>query len=139
MTSTLSDRPGVGASAERLQRAAGDLLERSGTHAAVQELPTTLEHLQEVLDRLATSLVRMAEAVAERPEPPGATAGRGGLPPDARALVWHLHDVATHVRASSTACDGARQWADELTAGAWGDEGRRVPPRIAVRTPSLRA
>jgi hypothetical protein len=117
MSPTPPERPDVAACARRLHLAAGELLEAAGAADAVPELPTTIAHLEVALDWLATSLVRMSQAVGDWSAWPSSDTDYRDLPSEARALRWHLHDVAAHLRASSNACPAALWWAREVVAG----------------------
>ncbi len=146
MTPITPTRPDMVASAHRLDLAAAELLELAGMPEAVAELPETLDHLETALDRIATSLVKMSQSVAEWSGRGGAITDYNALPPAARALRWHLHDVAARVGASSNACPGARQWAGDLLADpaavrdrevaiAWGADRRSLHPQTDFAAP----
>ncbi len=61
-------------------------------------------------------MVKTAEAVEDWA---GETASdTDGLPPDARALRWHLYHIATRIRGAQEACPDARRWARELVSPA---------------------
>jgi hypothetical protein len=146
MSSTLHDRPDVAARADRLRLAADELHEYAGSSDAVSDLPTTIAHVEEVLDLLAASMVRMSHAVANWSGRAGEVADFTALSPEARALRWHLHHVAAHVRSSSNACTATRQWARDLLAdegagrrdpgGRWGGDERSVQPRADFSAPT---
>lgn len=101
--------------AYELQQAAANL--RSGVRGtdAVQALPMTLAHVDRALGELATSMLVLAQAVGESVNPAD-TVLDDALSPEARALRWHLHEVASRLRASQRACPSARLWADDLLA-----------------------
>jgi hypothetical protein len=110
MIPTLRSRTTVADSAHALQRAAGELQQRASGEETVPALPAALAHLEEALDRLSTSMVKTAEAVED-------WAGDDeGVPPDARALRWHLFHIATRLRGAQEACPDARRWAREVVA-----------------------
>ena len=102
----------IAESAHELQRAAGALQQRASSRDTVPALPSALAHLEEALDRLATSMVKTAQTVEEWA---GAAADadldRDALSPDARALRWHLFHLAARLRGAQDACPDARRWA----------------------------
>jgi hypothetical protein len=103
-------------SAHQLQRAAGALQQRASNHDAVPSLPSALAHLEEALDRLATSMVKTAQAVEEWVGATEVDLDRDTLSPDARALRWHLFHVGARLRGAQDACPDARRWARTLLA-----------------------
>ena len=76
----------------------------------------TLAHVEESLDRLAVAMGRMASAVAEWCGERGAIVEESVLPPEARALRWHLQAAADTLRESEVACTTSREWARRLLA-----------------------
>jgi hypothetical protein len=118
--------PDIADSAHELQRAAGALQECAGTDGALLALPTALAHLEEALDRLATSMLKTAQAVEESPGQAVTGRGEDALSPSARALRWHLSHLATRLRGAESACPDTRHWARRwLPEQA---EEHRVPP-----------
>jgi uncharacterized protein YukE len=101
-------------SAHQLQRAAGAVQQRASGQDTVPALPSALAHLEEALDRLATSLVKTAQRVEEWDGGADADLDRDTLSPDARALRWHLFHIAARLRGAEAACPDARRWACEL-------------------------
>ena len=100
----------IAGSAYQLQRAAGRMQQRASGPETVPALPTTLSHLEEALDRLATGTVKLAQAVEDwspESEP---------LPPEARALRWHLFHLASRLRGAQEACPSTRRWAREMVS-----------------------
>jgi hypothetical protein len=146
MSSTLHDRPDVTACAHRLRLAADELHEYSGSSEVVPDLPTTIAHVEEALDLIAASVVRMSQAVADWSGRVVEVADFTALSPEARALRWHLHHVAAHLRSSSNACAVTRHCARDLladdgaaprdSAGAWGEDERRLQPRADFDAPT---
>lgn len=108
----------VPATANRLQRAAGELHERAGSPYAVASLPVTLAHVEEALDHLATSMRLMAHAAADWCGEDGATVDEDTLQPDARALLWHLRAVADMLGESQDCCLAAIAWSRRLLGNA---------------------
>jgi hypothetical protein len=104
----------VPATANRLQRTAGELRQQAGSPDAVPSLPVTLTHLDDALDQLAASMRQMAEAAAEWCGEDGATASEDRLKPEARALLWHLRLVADTLSESRDACNATREWAERM-------------------------
>jgi hypothetical protein len=97
---------------------------------AVRTLPMTLAYVDECIDELAASMLVLAQAVGEYAHPPDTDLDDDVLSPEARALRWHLHEVASRLRASQRACPSARLWANDLLATrpaegrAWSDAVR---------------
>jgi len=104
----------VPATANRLQRAAGELRQQASSPGAVPRLPVTLSHLDEALDQLAASMRLMAEATAEWCGEDGASVSEDRLEPEARALLWHLRLVAYTLIESRDACNATREWAERM-------------------------
>jgi hypothetical protein len=106
----------VPATANRLERAAGELRERAGSRCAVPSLPVTLDHVEDALDQLAASMRLMAEAAVEWSAQNGETTDEDVLPAETRALAWHLRRVADALTESRDACPAAGEWASRLLA-----------------------
>jgi hypothetical protein len=107
----LSDQPRpLAASAHQLQRAAGTLQTHAADPRAVPTHELTLAHIEEALDRLAVAMEQMANAVADRCGEPGAIVDEKELPPEARALRWHLQSVADKLCDAELACASSRAW-----------------------------
>jgi len=102
----------VPATAARLDRAAGELRERAGSPDAVPRLPVTLAHLEDAFDELAAATRLLAEAAAEWCD--ADAADEGTLPPEARALLWHLRCVANTLTDARDGCLTTRLWAQRL-------------------------
>jgi hypothetical protein len=98
----------IAGSAHQLQRAAGGMQKRASDPEAVPALPVTLSHLEEALERLSTGAVKLAQAVEDWNGEPDA------LPPEARALRWHLFHLASRLRGAQEACPETRRWAREV-------------------------
>jgi hypothetical protein len=130
--SSSNPRYAVPASAHALQRAAGALQTGAGSPQAVESLPATVAHLEEALDRLATGVERMALAVAEWSESGSEILDEDALPPDARALSWHLHTTA---QALSSSRDDRFGLSDE-TASSSRPSGRADAIGLAVLSSS---
>ena len=103
-------------SAHQLQRAAGRLQTHAANPHAVPTHEITLAHVEEALDRLAVAMEQMANAVADWCGEPSAIVEDNALPPEARALRWHLQSVADKLRASEIACAISRDWTRQLLA-----------------------
>jgi len=95
-------------SAYQLQRAAGRLQQLASGPGTVAALPTALAHLEEAVERVATSVVKAAQAVEEDPV-------TAESPAESRALRWHMHHFAARLLGARDACPEARRWARELT------------------------
>jgi hypothetical protein len=132
MLSVPPDNREAARAAYELQRAAANLRRGVRGPDAVQALPMTLAHVDQALGELATTMLVLAEAVDESVNP--ADAGLDdALPPEARALRWHLHNVASRLRASQRACPSARDWANDLLAT------RPAEPRAMGSSPARTA
>ena len=104
----------VPATASRLERAASELRERAGSPAAVPSLPATLAHVEGTLDELAASIRLMAEATAAWSDADAAIVDEATLPPDARALLWHLRAFADTLGEVRDRCPAIRRWARHM-------------------------
>ena len=103
-------------SAHQLQRAAGAVQAHAGNRDAVRTHGIALAHTEEALDRLAVAMGQMASAVAEWCGEGSSIVDETALPPEARALRWHLRSVAESLRASENACTVSRKWTRLLLA-----------------------
>ena len=99
----------VPATAARLERTATELRERAGSPYAVPRLPVTLAHLEAAFDELAATMRLLAEAAAEWCDT--MTLTKATLPPEARALLWHLRSVADTLTDARDGCLITRPWA----------------------------
>ena len=114
-TLELSDRDlALAASAHELQRAAGAVQTQAANPDAVPTHELTLAHVEEAVDRLAVAMEQMANAVADWCGEPSAIVEENALPPEARALRWHLQSVADELRAAEIACASSRDWTRRL-------------------------
>jgi hypothetical protein len=114
-------------SAHELQRAASAFRQRASSRETVPALPSALAHLEESLDRLATSMAKTAQALEEWVGTTDVDLDRDPLPPDARALRWHLFHIAARIRGAQDACPDARRWARTFLA-ADADQYRSLSP-----------
>jgi hypothetical protein len=105
-------------SAHQLEQAAAELQGHAADPGAVPTYGITLAHVEEALDRLAIAMELMTNAVAEWSGEPSAIVQERVLPPEARALRWHLGSVADNLRASADACAVSGDWTRRLFAGA---------------------
>jgi hypothetical protein len=103
-------------SAHELQQAAGTLQSHAARADGVPTYGIALAHVEEAVDRLSVSLDQMAIAVAEWCGGPDAVVEEPALPPEARALRWHLQAAATHLRTAEAACSASRDWTRRLLA-----------------------
>src|SRR5215212_4524465 len=92
----------VPATAARLDRAAAELRERAGAPNAVPTLPVTLSHFEDAFDQLAATMRVLGEAATEWCDTDDAD--EGALPPEARALLWHLRAVADTLTEARDGC-----------------------------------
>jgi hypothetical protein len=104
----------LASSAHELQQAAGTLQSHAARADAVPTYGTTLAHVEEAVDRLAVALDQMANAVAEWCGESDAVVEEPALPPEARALRWHLHAAAAGLRTSEASCTASREWTRRL-------------------------
>ena len=104
-------------SAEQLAVAATSLRRSAGGPDALQSLPATLAHVGEAVDELASGMLVLAETVAKS-SGLGTSVDLDHLPPQARALSWHLHELAARLRAARASVETARDWAHEQRASA---------------------
>jgi hypothetical protein len=116
------------AGAEQVASAAADLRHSLREPHALDTLPLTLANLESGIDELATCMVVLAQVVAESADQPETTLDLDHLPPEARALCWHLHEFAARLRAARAAGTTAREWAEELPP-APGD-GAVMAPKV---------
>jgi hypothetical protein len=101
-------------SAHELQRAAGSLQSHASGAAAVAGLETTLAHVEEALDRLSIGMLKMADAVTESCGDSGHAPDESVLPPEARALQFHLRTTAAALRVPQDGCTSSRTWTRRL-------------------------
>jgi hypothetical protein len=128
MPASLDSGHDIADSAHELQRAASAFQQRASGRETVPALPTALAQLEQALDRLAAGMARTAQALEERA---GTTdVDLDALPPDARALRWHLFHIAARLRCAQDACPDARRWAGTLL-DAHADQDRSLSPAIA--------
>jgi hypothetical protein len=108
----------VSASAHQLQQAASELQSHAADPGAVPGYGITLAHVEEALDRLAMAMEQMANAVSDWCGEPSTIVQEPVLPPEARALRWHLQAVGDNLRASADACAVSGDWTRRLFADA---------------------
>jgi hypothetical protein len=116
MNSVPTDNPDAARSARELERAAASFRRGVRGADAVRSLPVTLAHIDEAIGELAASMVVLAQAVGEYGSPSAVALEDDALPAEARALRWHLHELASRLRAAQDACPAVRLWADDLLA-----------------------
>jgi hypothetical protein len=114
-------------SAHQLQRAATAFERCASSRETVPALPSALAHLEEALDRIVTSMAKTAQALEESAGTTDVDVARDTLPPEARALRWHLFHIAARIRGAQDACPDARQWARALLATR-ADQHRSLSP-----------
>src|SRR4051794_11483077 len=101
-------------SAHELQRAAGHVQKHAAASDQVPALGITLAHVEEALDRLSVGMLQMANGVVEWSAEQGPSAHEDALPPEARALRFHLRAVADALRTPRDACISSRIWTRRL-------------------------
>ena len=77
-------------------------------------LPETLSHVGDVIDELARGVLALDDAVARSSGLGDVGPHLDHLPPDARALSWHLHELASRLRAARASAETANHWSREL-------------------------
>ena len=122
MLPSLQSHHDIADSAHQLQRVAGALQQRASNRDTVPALPSALAHLEEALDRLATSMVKTAQTVEEWTQDAEAELDSGADSPGARALRWHLFHIASRLRGAHDAFPEARRWARTLLLELPGEE-----------------
>jgi hypothetical protein len=124
--------PALTSSAHELQQAAATLPNHAVPADAMLTYGVTLGHVEQAVDRLAVALDQMAIAVGEWCEESDAAVQEAALPPEARALRWHLHGAAANLRTAEAACTASRDWTRRLLAAVLesGDD-RTVAPQSA--------
>jgi nucleotide-binding universal stress UspA family protein len=120
----------VPATAARLERGARELREHAGSPSAVPKLPVTLAHLEDTFDELAAAMRLLAEAASKWCDTNDAD--EGTLPPEARALLWHLRSVADTLADAHDGCLTTRTWAQQLLEYASPDP----EPGVIVNLPT---
>ena len=129
------DEHALADSAHELQRAAGHVQKHAAAADQVPALGITLAHIEEALDRLSVGMLQMANGVVEWSAEQGPSADEDTLPPQARALCFHLRAVADALRAPRDACTSSRIWTrrllDASSDAALESELRLVAPHAA--------
>jgi hypothetical protein len=103
-------------SAYELQRASANLRRSVRDPELMRTLALTLAHVEQTIDDVATTMLVLAQAVAEFPAWSNTSVGEDVLSPEARALRWHLHEFAARLQGARSAAASSREWADELLA-----------------------
>ena len=116
MTSRNENRRAATASAEQLADAAAILRRELHEPCAVEALPLTLAQIASAVDDLAGGVVVLAEAAAKSSGGSGTSPDLAHLPPQARALCWHLHEFAARLRAARASVATASSWAPAAAA-----------------------
>jgi hypothetical protein len=124
-----STEPALVASAHALQRAAADLQKHASATVYVPTLGVTLAHVEEALDRLSVGMMQMANGVVERCRDDALSADEDTLPPEARALCFHLRAVADALRVPQEACTSSRIWSRRLLSGHPDTENESQSPK----------
>lgn len=101
-------------SAEELAAAAADLRAALAAPGAVDTLPPTLTHVGDTLDELASGMLALTETVAKSTGLADTSPDLDHLRPEARALCWHLHELASRLRAARASVETAQDWAQAL-------------------------
>jgi hypothetical protein len=108
------DEHALADSAHELQRAAGHIQEHAAAADQVPALGITLAHVEEALDRLSVGMHQMANGVVAWTAEQGPSTDEDALPPQARALCFHLRAAADALRAPRAACTSSRIWTRRL-------------------------
>jgi hypothetical protein len=104
----------LAASAHELHRAASDLQKHASDADDIPMLEISLAHVEGALDCLSVSMLQIADAVVEWCGDEGPVVDESSLPPQARALCFHLRAVADALRAPEQACASSRLWTHRL-------------------------
>lgn len=99
--------------AEQLAVAAMSLRHSAAGPDALLSLPATLAHVGDAVDELASGMLVLADTVAKS-SGLRTSLDLDHLPPEARALSWHLHELAARLRAARASVETARDWAHQL-------------------------
>jgi hypothetical protein len=130
-----SDEHALADSAHELERAGRHVQKHAAASDQVPTLGITLAHVEGALDRLSAGMLQMANGVVEWSAEQGPSADEDALPPEARALCFHLRAVADALRAPRDACTSSRIWTrrllDASSDAALESELRLVAPHAA--------
>jgi hypothetical protein len=124
-----SDEHALADGAHELERAARHVQKHAAASDQVPTLGITLAHVEEALDRLSVGMLQMANGVVEWSAEQGPSADEDALPPQARALCFHLRAVADALRAPRDACTSSRIWTHRLL-DAYSHPAPRSEPRL---------
>jgi hypothetical protein len=98
------------ASAEQLAAAAARLRRDLAGLDAIEALPLTLSRVGDAIDDLASGVLILGETVARSSGLDDPSPDLDHLPPEARALCWHLHELAARLRAARASVETAHDW-----------------------------
>jgi len=114
MISEQHDESAAPMSAGRLAEAAAGLRATGAAPHELDALPLTLSHVGDAIDDLASGMLVLGETVARSSGPADASLDLDHLPPEARALCWHLHELAARLRAARASAATAHDWSRDL-------------------------
>ena len=102
------------ASAEELATVAAQLRHDLAGLDAMEALPVTLSRVGDAIDELASGVLVVGETVARSSGPADLSLDLDHLPPEERALCWHLHELAARLRAARASVATAHHWSRDL-------------------------
>jgi len=102
------------ASAEQLAEAAARLRRDLAELDAMEAVPVTLARVGDAIDELASGVLVLGETVARSSGLADLSPDLDHLPPEARALCWHLHELAARLRAARASVETAHDWSQDL-------------------------
>jgi hypothetical protein len=104
----------LAASALELHRAASDLQKHASNADDIPMLEVSLAQVEGALDCLSVGMLQIADAVVEWSGGEGPVVDESSLPPQGRALCFHLRAVADALRGPEQACASSRIWTHRL-------------------------
>ncbi len=102
--------------AGRLAEAAASLRADVAEPHALHTLPLTLASVSDAIDELAGSMLVLSETIARSTGLADVNPDLDHLSPEARALCWHLHELAARLRAARASAETAHGWSQDLAA-----------------------
>ena len=101
-------------SAAQLAEAAADLRATMAAPHAPDTLPLTLARVGDAIDDLASGMLVLGETAARSSGLADMSPDLDHLRPEARALCWHLHELAARLRAARASAETAHAWSRNL-------------------------
>lgn len=117
MVSQHHDASAVATSAGQLAQAAESLRATVAEPQVPHTLPLTLSRVGDAIDDLAGGMLVLCETVARSTGLADVHPSLDHhLSPEARALCWHLHELAAQLRAARASAATAHGWSRDLAA-----------------------